>query len=221
MEKAILFNTEMVRAILSGRKTTTRRIVKGNIKDLNLIGSCSSDGVNFNYVSFGYGNIKDINSVDIKEMVKAPYLPGDILYVRETWLAHSRGLNTLAVKYKADDAINELVSFTKERFKKFYKFADQEKWQPSLFMPKEAARIYLKVTDVRIERLQDITEEQAKSEGAYMPCYKVGTGELTSDSVTLFSIIWDNTLKKEQLEMYKWNVNPWVWVIDFEIVQNV
>lgn len=222
MIKPILFNTEMVKAILEGRKTTTRRVIKRTPS---------------NDEPCGYGFWKSYEERDgrwyIKDYTHSPcwftleeyisrfskYHVGDILYVRETWLAHSRGLNTLAVKYKADDAVNEIVSFTKERFKKFFKFADQEKWQPSLFMPKEAARLFLKVTDVRIERLQDITEEQAKSEGAYMPCYKVDTGELTSDSVTLFSVIWDGTLKKEQLELYRWNANPWVWTIDFEVVK--
>lgn len=218
MKKPILFNTEMVQAILEGRKKTTRRIVKGNITDLNLIGSCSSDGVNFNYVSFGHGNIKNINSVDIKERVKAPYLPGDILYVRETWCDRWLPDGFLQGKdrygYKADGIPTYGYWGNDNQCK-------NNVWIPSIHMPKQAARIFLKVTDVRVEKLQDITEEQSKSEGAYMPCYKVGTGELTSDSVTLFSVIWDGTLKKEQFEMYRWNANPWVWVIDFEEVQNV
>lgn len=160
LEKPILFNTEMVKAILEGRKTTTRRIIKGNIKDLNLIGSCSSDGVNFNYVSFGHGNITDINSIDIKERVKAPYLPGDIIYVRETWCDVEKDfkkdndidLGNCKYIFKVDDNGEEhplIEGYVK-------------RWRPSIHMPKKASRIFLKITDVRVERIQDITEDQIK-----------------------------------------------------------
>lgn len=202
MIKPILFNTQMVQEILESRKTTTRRIIKTG-SDFNLIGICSKDGSKFDYASFGYGNIEDVSHVEIKDRVKAPYLPGDILYVRETWLAHSRGLNTLAFKYKADGTVNDIVSFTKERFNKFYKFADQEKWQPSLFMPKEAARIFLRVKNVKIERLQDITEDGIRAEGI--------TEEFPPHARDKFQELWDSTTKE-----YRWRLNPWVWVIEFE-----
>lgn len=211
MEKPILFNTEMVQAILEGRKTTTRRIVKGNIKDLNLIGSCSSDGVNFNYVSFGHGNIKDINSVDIKERVKAPYLPGDILYVRETWMISNpfgdfaRDNMTAEYMYKAGYAKGKRIPITRENEKNL------GAWKPSIHMPKEAARIFLKVTDVRVERLKDITEDQIKKEGI-----KEEFPPLAEDR---WIELWDSTLKKQQFDVYSWEANPWVWVIEFEKIK--
>lgn len=221
MEKPILFNTEMVKAILEGKKTTTRRIIKR---------TPSNDEPS------GYGFWKSYEERDgrwyIKDYTHSPcwwtleeyinrfsrYHAGDILYVRETWCDRWLPDGFLQGKdrygYKADGIPSYGYWGNDNQCK-------DNVWIPSIHMPKKVARIFLKVTDVRIERLQDITEEQAKLEGAYLPCYKVDTGELTSDSVTLFSVIWDGTLKKKQLEMYRWNVNPWVWVLDFEVVQNV
>lgn len=206
MKKPILFNTEMVQAILQGRKTTTRRIIKGNIKDLNLIGSCSGDGVNFNYVSFGHGNINDINSVDIKERVKAPYLPGDILYVRETWMISNpfgdfaKDNRTAEYMYKAGYTKGKRIAITREMEKNL------GAWKPSIHMPKQAARIFLKVTEVRVERLQDITEEQIKREGI-----KEEFPPIAQDA---FQALWDSTTKE-----YRWALNPWVWVIEFERIE--
>lgn len=194
MIKPILFNTQMVQAILEGRKTTTRRIAKG-----------LKDATKETHGDFKW-DYKQSWMNDLGLEIHAPYHIGDILYVRETWLAHSRGLNTLAFKYKADDAVNDMVSFTKERFNKFYKFADQEKWQPSLFMPKEAARIFLKVKDVRVERLQDITEEGIRAEGI--------TEEWPPHARDKFQELWDSTTKE-----YRWRLNPWVWVIEFEKIE--
>lgn len=216
MIKPILFNTVMVQAILEGRKTCTRRVVKGNIKDLNIIGSSSSDGVNFNSVSFGYGNINDIKSVEIKERVKAPYMPGDILYVRETW-----NLYDGAYYYRADEG-DWFISDYNEKI--------NLRWKPSIHMPKAAARVFLKVTDVRVERLNDITEDGAKAEGAtkqiwYQP---YGTrnesnqkyvGDIIHQEpnyITGFAGIWDNTLQKPDGWLYSFREDPYVWVIEFE-----
>ncbi|MCE5221882.1 MAG: hypothetical protein LLF98_11645 [Clostridium sp.] len=211
MEKPILFNTEMVKAIWEGRKTTTRRLVKGNVQKLNIIGSSSSDGVNFNYVSFGYGNINDINSVNIKERVKAPYLPGDILYVRETWMISNpfgdfaKDNRTAEYMYKAGYAKGKRIAITREMEKKL------GAWKPSIHMPKVAARIFLKVTGIRAEKLQDITENQIRQEGI-----KEEFPPLAQDE---FRDLWNSTLKKEQLKIYGWNANPYVWVIEFEVIK--
>lgn len=83
-------------------------------------------------------------------------------------------------------------------------------------MPKEAARIFLRVTKVRVERLQDITPEQIDAEGCKEYAYSAETGELLPSRPTWFSIVWDNTIKKSDLDKYGWEVNPWVWVIEFE-----
>lgn len=221
MEKPILFNTEMVKAILEGNKTTTRRIIKRTPS---------------NDEPCGYGFWKSYEERDgrwyIKDYTHSPcwltleeyinkfskYHVGDILYVRETWCDRWLPDGFLQGKdrygYRADGIPTYGYWGNDNQCK-------DNVWIPSIHMPKKAARIFLKVTDVRIERLQDITEEQAKSEGADMPCYKCETGELTSDSVTLFKIIWENTLKKEQIKMYSWDSNPYTWVIEFEVMQNV
>ena len=126
----------------------------------------------------------------------APYQPGDILYVRETFFEHKG-----RYYYKADgkhDALDALIGGS------FFK------WRPSIHMPKAAARIWLKVTDVRVERLQDITEEQAQAEGR-------DSGMLTGPCTARgqFENRW-NYIKKFNLESDGWDANPWVWVIEFE-----
>lgn len=212
--KPILFNTQMVQAILEDRKTTTRRIIK-NVGNRDLL---EHDG---EYYKFGYSSKAVIGTIyEAIHWCKPKFNVGDILYVRETWLAHSRGLNTLAFKYKADGTVNDMVSFTKERFNKFYKFADQEKWQPSLFMPKEAARIFLKVTNVRVERLQDIDRVGVVNEGTTydqrMYEFNKTLGKEEFYVRSCFIDLWNSTVKKTRLHSEGWNGNPYVWVIEFE-----
>ncbi len=93
---------------------------------------------------------------------------------------------------------------------------DHAPWRPSIHMPKEAARIWLKVTNVRVERLQDITVEDALAEG--MDKYIRLNGELDENSIiTSFIGIWNSTIKKSDLDRYGWEANPYVWVIEFEV----
>lgn len=205
--KPILFNTEMVRAILDGRKTCTRRIVKST-------------------PFFFEVNEKPVYLYDTEPSmgkIYPPCQPGDTLYVRETFIqaaAHT-------FWYKADDK----AWMSKDLL-----------WKPSIHMPKEAARIWLKVTDVRVERLQDITEDGAKAEGmpdsldypvdkAYCPLCKgegiIGTVDVHSlghmdvdcpycDSYRKrFENLW-NSINQKRLDCYGWNANPWVWEIEFE-----
>lgn len=180
MIKPILMNTEMVRAILDGRKTCTRRIIKPQ-------------------PTVRYGS----------QYIKPPYQPGDILYVRETWCdlpvnkaGHMRGHSIYY--YKADGDLRP------EGWR--------GNWRPSIHMPKEAARIWLNVTDVRVERLQNITEDGAKAEGANWKNGKnVGWEEkMRRTAIERFAKIWDSTIKKSDLDRYGWNANPWVWAIEFE-----
>ena len=206
--KPILFNTAMVQAILEGRKTTTRRIIK-NVGNRELL---EHDG---DYYKFGYSSKAVAGTIySAIHWYKPKFNVGDILYVRETWLAHSRGLNTLAFKYKADGAINDMVSFTKERFNKFYKFADEERWQPSLFMPKEAARLFLKITKIYPERLKMIEAGECKKEGIKLD-FEITDSFTASEYISAFEDLWNSTLNKYQAK-YMWNENPWVWVIEFE-----
>ena len=135
---------------------------------------------------------------------KTPYKPGDILYVRETWQPNPYGIGW-PYFYKASP----------EQFDHA-----PDKWRPSIHMPKEAARIFLRVTDVRVERLQDITPEQIDAEGFKEYGYSVETGELMPSSPSFFSIGWDSAVKKADRSIYSWAANPWVWVIEFEQLSN-
>ncbi len=213
--KPILFNTHMVQAILEGRKTTTRRIVKGNINDLDLIGTGSSKcNDTFDRALFGKLDKEKVWNSDVKERIKAPYMPGDILYVRETWQISNpmgdfaRNNMTAEYVYKAGYAKGERIPITREQEKNL------GVWKPSIHMPKDAARIFLKVTDVRVERLQDIDDEGAKTEGS-----NVGIGiaeKMREGAIDRFKKIWDSTVNKKDIDKYGFNANPWVWVIEFE-----
>ena len=181
--KPIVFNAQMVRAILEGRKTVTRRVVKfprgWNPKFTGYI----PDGA----VLYGSNNIP---------AAKAPVQVGDVLWVRETW---SR-METGQYLYKADN--EKPISYLG--------------WRPSIHMPREAARIFLRVTDVRVERLQDITPDQIDAEGCKEWAYSATTGELLPSGPLWFKIAWDSTVKAKNMSTYSWDANPWVWVIEFE-----
>lgn len=213
--KPILFNTEMVRAILDGRKTCTRRVVKDGIPDDAMWG----------YTAFtpkGYISCRGVYADGYGEgFYKLPYQPGDILYVRETW-GHPISLNS-----------NKQYVFRADKIAESGFKNDSHIWHPSIHMPKEAARIWLKVTDVRVERLQEITETQTEEEGFLFtpPCLH-RTGENYCDidgpcgnkikycdmsAGELFGkVLWDSTIKKSDIDIYGWDANPWVWVIEFE-----
>lgn len=195
--KQILFNTEMVRAILDGRKSCTRRIVKPQ-QLVGLLPDKCKNGVPEEFLKEKklmfkpYCNMTDIELINTA--YKAPYQRGDILYVRETWC---KGLERYI--YRADYSDTE----------KFYRDGKEieMKWHPSLHMPKDAARILLRVTNVRVERLQDITVEDALAEG--MDKYIRLNGELDENSIiTSFIWIWNSTIKKSDLDRYGWNANP-------------
>lgn len=187
-ESPILFSTEMVKAILDGRKTCTRRAIKfPNGMTGRPIGKA---GDNSNPLGVMYpGGIK-----------RPPCQPGDILYVRETWCSAYDGEKFF---YLADKLTNR-----EERSLLNY---DDAKWHQSIHMPKEAARIWLKVIDVRIEQLQDITETQAQAEGC-------NSGLLTGPCTARgqFEKLWNSTIKKSDIDRYGWSANPWVWIIEFE-----
>lgn len=216
----ILFNTEMVRAILDGRKDATRRIVKGFIPD---------DAV-WGYTTFtpkGYISCRGTFADGYGEkFFKLPCEPGDTLYVRETWCGlpvneagHMRG-HTIYY-YKADGELRPK--------------GWRGTWHPSIHMPKEAARIWLRVTDARVERLQEIDEDGVWDEGFRFkpPCLtRVSADGHTCDldgpctssikycDMTMGELfgreLWNSTIKKSDLNRYGWNANPYVWVIEFE-----
>lgn len=190
--KPILFNTEMVRALLEGRKTATRRVMKPQPLFKTHRKYVFDDDV----CPKKWESCDDI-------ITTYQYQPGDYLYVRETWQC----LNPYSDKeyvYKAS---------CDEDFAK-----DIGNWKPSIHMPKEAARIFLRVTDVRVERLQDISEEQAIKEGCYHGALFEGGDTDAIKARGRFITLWDSTIKKQDLDRYGWEANPWVWVIEFEKV---
>lgn len=264
--KPILFNTEMVRAILDGRKTATRRVIKPqpdkeHSHELGYVVCGDAKDIG----SFGFGTHECGGNI---QYVKPPYQINDILYVRETFfqaVGHYLDVSGEAVSYTYP--IFEYVADGKHE--KGHWYNERQDYymvkRPSIHMPKEVARIFLKVTGVRVERLQDITEEQAKAEGVIrlydndtdteytdwtkrIGLYpkskeewgyknylwhgnfgKCGSGNWQSDlwdyqyssydtAVGSFSSLWQSTLQKDQLQYYSWNANPYVWVIEFEVI---
>lgn len=191
----ILFNTDMVRAILGGRKTVTRRILKeqppAGIK------AKKADGIGFYWAFWEDGD---------KHWLKCPYDVGDILYVRETWCGWHLPYGW-RYEYKATNP-NGNKRPTGEEYDDEW---EVRPWRPSIHMPKEAARIWLKVTDVRVERLQDMDCEDAMKEGIDPRCCIN-----LNHTVVKFSKLWNSTIKKSDLALYGWDANPWVWVIEFE-----
>lgn len=203
--KPILFiNTEMVRAILDGRKDATRRIVKGFIPD---------DAV-WGYTAFtpkGYISCRGTFADGYGEkFFKLPYQPGDILYVRETW-EHFECCCCEGDEH--GNCYREPQSCGCYMYRATDEIYGDARWHPSIHMPKEAARIWLKVTDVRVERLQEITSEQICKEGVEVEEPYVLNGE---EKRYAFSNLWNSTVKKSDLDRYGWNANPWVWVIEFD-----
>lgn len=210
--KPILFNAEMVRAILDGRKSCTRRINK-DANDYVVPDMDFYDSDKRTYAVHNYSDKEHKDKLSIAERT-CPICPGDILYVRESYSELSFGY-----VYKADgENIDHLGNVIK--------------WHPSIHMPKEAARIWLKVTDVRVDRLQEMKPVDVIKEGACPDCWDClntygesgsqccyGTEEQCSqcDEVMMeWEKLWNSTIKKSDLDRYGWNASPWVWVIEFE-----
>ena len=217
--KPILFNTEMVRAILSGQKTVTRRVIK-----------CKFDNTEIQMVNGDICEVIDGTSATdcFRCKIIPPYKVGDILYVRETFMKHyiffiPNNLYNPRILYKADfsDADAGLMSCGIDR------------WKPSIHMPKEYARLFLKVVNVRAERLQDITNDECMKEGIQPwskdgKLHKFAIADDEGDAPNCewrkcprtpkdaMKIIWDSTVKKADLYRYGWEANPWVWVLEFD-----
>lgn len=215
--KPILFNTDMVRAILEDRKTVTRRCIKRTIimckeRSETLI---HDERYLFDFVLDAY-----INS-------HSRYKKGDILYVRETWNQLARvdedgytHYDELGYVYKADKTQPDLYDDDG-----IYLDDTHRKWKPSIHMPKEAARLFLRVTDVRVERLHDIDARELQKEGLNNYCclhcaYEGMCKEFAEFGqcfyVHNFVYLWNSMIKKSELNQYGWDANPWVFVYEFE-----
>ena len=210
----ILFNTEMVQAILQGRKTQTRRT-----KGLDFINTDPSNWKIEQLISL-WAKSKDF---DIKE-IKKPYEVGDILWVRE---------NFYSIESENHWSVSQMVMCKSEIFYaadlsdyKTTRPLHRGKNRPSIHMPKKFARIFLQITDVRIERLNDISDKDSISEGIKTDncegkdCYYFyPSNDLRDDSYldspkTSFYSLW-NSINGEKA----WASNPWVWVIEFERIE--
>ena len=215
--KPILFNTEMVQANLDGRKNNTRRIMKPQPVDTEY---CNHEMVTFNDMLPGYYD-GDYTCACRKcgygvgpsgeGVFKPPYVPGDILYARETWRVRNvfgdiaRGNRTAEIEFKAGGDTICVPAFDYA--------PSYGAWKPSIHMPKEAARLFLRIKHVSVERLQDIDSEGIRAEGLNTLAVHAGDMEISQRE---FAILWDSTIKPADLPLYGWDANPWVWVIEFE-----
>lgn len=228
--KPMLFNTEMVQALLEGRKTVTRRVVKPQPKAAlyPMPDSMCWPGC--------FANCEE------ERIYRPPFQTGDILWVRETFRVDylSNIIGSGRVRYKSDGAYQDF-SFSPERYEIMRRAQRKPGWRPNENMPREVARIFLRVTDVRAEHLQEMSDDKALAEGVphewpmspvYCPRCK-GEGMIGAihpsslgymdvecpycERATIrFARLWDSTIKPADRPTYGWEANPWVWVIEFE-----
>lgn len=210
--KPIDLKTWEVRALLVGRKTAALRAMKPQPESAYRVFDHHEDTRTFEFLRG-----KRLGGILCEHITnyKAPYWPGDILYVRETWTVWNGNY-----EYKAD---------VDDGYGPFCSSCTLDicagdcnsalKWHPSIHMPREAARIFLRVTDVRPQRLQDITEAQAKANGCGTFEEKIAGAPLEAFDLAAKAAlkeIWDAALKPKDRGIYGWAANPWVWAIGFE-----
>ncbi|AKE75463.1 hypothetical protein WIE56_13345 [Klebsiella pneumoniae] len=222
-ERGMIFNGEMVLAILDGRKTQTRRIMKIQ-PEHSWLGlrrvidskNGSDDGTYFWSLSDAFG---------LKIRSKSFTCPfgsvGDRIWVREAFRVHSRATDVATLVYKASERNSWTEQTHRVPVAVCNKQATPEKWTPSLHMPRWASRILLEITDVRVERLNAISEEDARAEGIIdggclncgepEPC---GCANPEPDATDAFAYLWQSIYGQES-----WNADPWVWVIEFKRVE--
>ncbi|HBQ0422419.1 hypothetical protein L3514_22135 [Klebsiella aerogenes] len=209
-ERGMIFNGEMVRAILDGRKTQTRRPVKLPVHDKNL--GCELAGNELagelsagNYLNSAFGK------------------PGDRIWVRETFRVHSRATDVATLVYKASVRNSWTEQTHRVPVSVCNKPATPEKWTPSLQMPRWASRILLEITNIGVQRIHSISQNDAAREGLMrLPatgryCINQGDqyfGGASHDAREVFSWLWQSIYGEES-----WNANPWVWVIEFKRVE--
>jgi hypothetical protein len=209
--KPILFNSEMVRAILEGRKTVTRRVVHKKYENTDLVMFTNKYGTRLierqndapdpAEIIGDDGTKRTRHSLSACVECKPPFRKGDNLYVRESFCKTDWGYEYMADCPAGSDG---------DRCRKDFGYT----WKPSIHMPKEAARIFLRVTDVRVDRLQDIDKfwSDYDNEGMRNPKYE----NISIAMQEKFISIWDSTIQKSDLDRFGWDANPWVWVIEFE-----
>ena len=239
-EKSIRLTTEEVRAILDGRKTQKRIVIKqvpnhyhgthfhGDKKrqpkhimdwDLSGVYQCGEDGW-CGIPGHFYLDVQTDVDDNSHEEIKPPYQPGDVLWVRETWTRLDCSC--------CEGDFNGMCSSEPDENEGCYVYrathyiTGDARWRPSIHMPREAARIFLRVTNVRVERLQDITVEDVIAEGIDTDNEIRNPDPETHESIKSWNYqyaqfqykeLWDSLNSKRG---YSWEVDPWVWVVDFE-----
>lgn len=216
MERPIIFNTQMVQAIINGNKKITRRVIK--VRGFEWIHEDK-----FVHVEHPKEGVSEIwwdvirggpTCVDQDyDYMKCPYgKPGDLLYVRETWIDNVEkcmddfgvvDTHEPSIRFRANSMDEQIIN---ER---------EWNWKPSIYMPKQIARIWLKVKDVRVERAQDITVEDMIAEGLST---KYREFDAECDLRNKWWQLWDFINGKRDGGIYSWDSNPWVWVVEFEVV---
>lgn len=206
--RPILFNTEMVRAILDGRKNVTRRVMKPQ----PVLNGCFWEWGGARWSD----TIPSFTPLPCHSLYnRAPFHVGDTLYVRETWTEIPDLFGEFPQYiYRANYSVDEL-KYEETPEELYTDFPSCVRWKPSIHMPKEAARIFLRVKNVRLERMQAISADECAMEGIW-PLYAGPIGGREEYYKTAFEKLWDSTIKQEDIQTYGWEANPWVWVIEFE-----
>lgn len=201
----MIFNTEMVKALLNGRKTVTRRPIKDRyFRKLEA-----------ELLIKGIGSYQNIRTKDIGLI--GGFEVGDLIWVRETFCigridTYDSGHPASDYDYVDDVTINHGGYAISKAFCEMERIDTEEiKWTPSIHMPRWASRLTLRVIDVRIERVQDITEEQAKSEGVFCSNVDEFHNAASPSYCRAFKNIWNSIYSN-------WHENPYVWVIEFEVI---
>lgn len=221
--RGMIFNSEMVRAILDGRKTQTRRIMKIQPEHSGLGLRRVIDSKNGSDDGKYFWSLSDACGLKIRsKSFTCPFgSVGDRIWVREAFRVHSRATDVATLVYKASERNSWTEQTHRVPVSVCNKPATPEKWTPSLHMPRWASRILLEITDVRVERLNAISEEDARAEGIIDGgCLNCGEPEPCGctnpepDATDAFAYLWQSIYGQEN-----WNANPWVWVIEFRRVE--
>jgi hypothetical protein len=229
-EKPLLLSTPLIGPTMDGRKTQTRRVFRGelgreraNALTLLQVRPDLYPNAQWEWDESGIGGLHygDATGAGVVLMPKrCPYAPGGLLWVREAWCAADRWLgrehdDPTAIRYRADDTC---LSFENAPPDAPVPFDTHQwgpaKWRPSIHMPKWAARIWLRVTEVRVERVQAITEADAKAEGVALGGSPHPDVPPADTHRAAFADLWD---KLNAGRGYGWAENPWVWVVRFEV----
>lgn len=216
--KPVIFNRELSEKIREGNKTQTRRVIKPQPEFKNNetgIPEIFDDHQTFEFKIDGYKNIYDYP-------VKAKYAIGDILYLQEAWKVERTWPSAYGFNVRFRDgksSIYPCLFETFERYVKFSKYEDKSGWQSPYFMPREVARTFVRITNIKVERLRDITSEDCIKEGVNIEDLSA-FGPITRETYThAFADLWNKTLSANTYSSCSWDANPWVFVYEFKLIK--